>query len=95
MIAKLGDFGIAKDQIDKTSSKAVSIAGTAPYMAPEKFLGLKYGRAADIWAIGLVLYEMLSGGKKAFDDDDYLVLYHKITNRDPDPLPIFVDKGID
>ncbi|KAG2134098.1 kinase-like domain-containing protein [Suillus clintonianus] len=40
---------------------ASSLCGTAEYMAPELIMGVKYGFAIDFWAVGVMLYEMLSG----------------------------------
>ena len=51
------DFGNAKISNGKTRT----ICGTAYYMAPEMAAGKRYGRAADWWSVGIVLYEMLHG----------------------------------
>merc|ERR1712123_57358 len=54
---KLIDFGNAKISNGKTRT----ICGTAYYMAPEMAAGKRYGRAADWWSVGIILYEMLHG----------------------------------
>jgi len=51
------DFGNAKVSNGKTRT----ICGTAYYMAPEMAHGKRYGRAADWWSFGIILYEMLQG----------------------------------
>ena len=56
---KLTDFGLAKDV--SVSKKASSICGTAEYMAPEVLLGKDYGSAVDMWSMGVLIYEMLTG----------------------------------
>eukprot|EP00930_Biecheleria_cincta_P054902 TRINITY_DN41291_c0_g1_i1.p1 TRINITY_DN41291_c0_g1~~TRINITY_DN41291_c0_g1_i1.p1 ORF type:complete len:1058 (+),score=253.90 TRINITY_DN41291_c0_g1_i1:107-3280(+) len=56
--AKIGDFGIAK-AIEK-SVETRSIIGTPSYFAPEVCNGEAYGNKVDIWAMGVVLYEMLA-----------------------------------
>jgi len=78
---KVLDFGLAKALSDETpasrqsNSPTLSVAatqagiilGTAAYMAPEQAKGMEVDRRADIWAFGVVLYEMLSG-KHMFDE---------------------------
>ncbi|KAJ1627810.1 kinase-like domain-containing protein [Pavlovales sp. CCMP2436] len=56
---KLGDFGVSR-QLSETLSLAQTICGTPYYLAPELVRGLEYSRPADIWAIGCVLYEMIT-----------------------------------
>lgn len=57
---KLGDFGISK-QLDNTLALAVTQCGTTAYMSPERIKGANYGYDADIWAMGLIILEMVSG----------------------------------
>ena len=81
---KVLDFGLAKamDLPDPSSANAMNsptltvrgtqmgvIVGTAAYMAPEQARGKAVDRRADIWAFGVVLYEMLTG-RQAFKGDD-------------------------
>ena len=81
---KVLDFGLAKAfdpaatvSIDSLSSPTISqhgtqfglVLGTAAYMAPEQAKGRSVDRRADIWAFGVVVYEMLSG-RRLFEGDD-------------------------
>ena len=81
---KVLDFGLAKAfdpaatvSVDSLSSPTISqhgtqlgvVLGTAAYMAPEQAKGRSVDRRADIWAFGVVLYEMLSG-RRLFEGDD-------------------------
>jgi serine/threonine protein kinase len=50
------DFGIAK--ISRTST---TFCGTCEYMAPEVVLGDKYDKSADLWSLGVLLYEFIEG----------------------------------
>ncbi len=59
-LVKVTDFGIAKI-FDGSQVSASVIAGTPPYMAPEQIMGSQLGPATDIYALGVVLYEMLAG----------------------------------
>ena len=60
---KLADFGIAKAMIGQTSqiTQAGSVLGTAAYLAPEQASGAEVGPAADLYGLGVVAYQLLSG----------------------------------
>jgi len=61
--AKLGDFGIAKVGDDTDLTEIGSIVGTAPYLAPERLHGEPATTASDLYALGVLLYEALSGAR--------------------------------
>ena len=58
--AYLSDFGLAKS-IDESGASAASVVGTAAYMSPEQWRGEAVGPAADIYSLGCVLYEAVTG----------------------------------
>ena len=60
-LVKVTDFGIAKAVSGTRLSATGTLVGTLPYMAPEQWLGEPAAFANDIWAVGCVLYELLSG----------------------------------
>jgi eukaryotic-like serine/threonine-protein kinase len=61
-VVKLADFGIAKAVSEESSITQVgSVLGTAAYLAPEQAAGEKAGPAADLYALGVVTYQFLSG----------------------------------
>ncbi len=60
---KLADFGIAKrfDDLDASVTSVGTVIGTPRYLAPEQALGLPVTPATDVYAMGIVLFEMLTG----------------------------------
>ena len=86
---KVTDFGIAKvlDRPDGSSATALgSIIGTPAYMAPEQCLGQDLSPATDVFALGVVLYELLSGFPPFVHDQNPLVTLQAHAFSDPVPL---------
>ncbi len=81
---RITDFGIARIQASsKTATGAV--LGTPAYMSPEQVNGKKVDGRADIFSLGVTLYEMLTG-EKPFAADSIAALLYRIANVDhPDP----------
>ncbi|XP_074632365.1 serine/threonine-protein kinase Nek9-like isoform X1 [Acropora palmata] len=75
-LVKLGDFGIATI-LKGSEDMAESVVGTPYYMSPEIIQGQKYNQKSDMWALGCVLYEMLTL-KKVFDATNPLRLVSDI-----------------
>jgi DNA-binding beta-propeller fold protein YncE/predicted Ser/Thr protein kinase len=59
--AYLSDFGLAKALDESGASSSASVVGTAQYMSPEQWQGDPVGPAADVYSLGCVLYEALTG----------------------------------
>ena len=68
---KLGDFGVARIMSHTTNATKT---GTPYYMAPEVFKSERYGKEADIYSLGLVLYWLLNNRKLPFEPTDHLSL---------------------
>ncbi|EFP04036.1 hypothetical protein CRE_27685 [Caenorhabditis remanei] len=58
---KLTDFGLSKSNVPRGELTS-TFCGTMEYMAPEIFSQAAYGHSIDIWALGVVMYDMLTGG---------------------------------
>jgi Tol biopolymer transport system component/serine/threonine protein kinase len=106
--AKLLDFGLAKLRGHGELPMAASLAptgvpsssltvagtiiGTLPYMAPEQLEGKPADARTDIWALGTILYEMVTG-RRAFAGDSQASLIASIISVDPPPLSSAVKKA--
>ena len=82
---KLLDFGLAYLLAHgSTHSPRLPTAGSPAYMAPEQWRAEPQDERTDIWAAGLVLYEMLTG-KRLLRNDDFLTMYARVTSDEPLP----------
>ncbi|MDP9236728.1 MAG: AAA family ATPase, partial [Chloroflexota bacterium] len=80
--AKLGDFGLATAADRSRLTLAGAVVGTAAYMAPEQAHGQPADARSDLYALGCVLYEMLTG-RPPFSGDDALAIISQHTNTVP------------
>lgn len=79
------DFGLAKGRGAPTLTRAGVNPGTVAYMSPEQIQGEAVDSRTDIWALGVVLYEMIAGQAPFRGEDDHSRTY-AILNQDPQPL---------
>ena len=80
-LVKVLDFGIAKlESLESAETRTGTIMGTPAYLAPEQARGEKaVDHRADIYGLGAVLYELLSGGKPHPGDSHNAILHHVCT----------------
>jgi eukaryotic-like serine/threonine-protein kinase len=93
---KVTDFGIARAAASSTMTRTGHILGTAHYISPEQAMGEPVGPASDLYSLGIVLYEMLTG-ELPFDADTPLGIAMKHVNghlRQPKELNPAVPDGI-
>jgi len=88
---KILDFGVAKLEEGAELTKMGSTVGTAAYMSPEQATGRDVDVRSDLWSLGIVMYEMLAGGKP-FDAGYDQALLYSILN---EPPPQIADKATD
>lgn len=81
---RIMDFGIARTVAD-IGGKKKFLAGTPRYMAPEQIMNREVDPRTDVWAIGVICYEMLTGGRP-FEQADFNALKGAITSSSPTPL---------
>jgi len=91
-IIKIGDFGISK-ALDKTTMAATAMIGTPYYLSPEMVEGKSYSTKADIWALGVILYQ-LCALKLPFDANSLPVLALKILKGSFPPIPAQYSKDL-
>lgn len=101
--AKVLDFGLAvrtnPAAVDHKTLDAMprettaGLAGTMAYMAPEQLRGGESGPRSDIWAFGVVLYEMASG-QRPFQGENFYRLCMSILQEAPPPLPARIPPGL-
>ena len=72
---KLVDFGLAKVGFSSSLTGATSYVGTTEYLSPEMILKKGHGQSVDWWALGMLLYEMLTGLPPWYSEEKQEVLY--------------------
>ena len=84
---KVTDFGIAKAD-DSQMTEAGSILGTAQYLAPEQAKGEPVDERTDLYSVGVVLYEMLTGGVPFRGDSAVTVALKHVNEQPPEPAEL-------
>jgi len=95
---KVLDFGIAKVTANDLAGQPAltrfgSVFGTPEYMSPEQAMGTTVDHRADLYALGVLLYEMLAG-ETPFHDDDLMALLARQMTAPPPPLPASVPPAL-
>lgn len=89
-LCKVLDFGIAKwsrdddeTKIDQLETQAGTVFGTPRYMSPEQAQGIPLDARSDLYSLGVLLYQMLSGRAPFVDDDAVVVMARHIKDEPP------------
>ncbi|HEY5951198.1 MAG TPA: serine/threonine-protein kinase [Kofleriaceae bacterium] len=83
---KLADFGIAKET--RVATLSGSMHGTVTYMAPEQCRGHAFDRRADIFSLGVILYELATGTRLFWADNDVASLHRVLAGTVPRPRKV-------
>ena len=95
-LVKILDFGIAKLESATKLTREGTTMGTVAYVSPEQATGAEAGPETDVWATGVILYEMLAG-RKPFTGEHEAALIYGIVHEEHPPLPdevVGADTGI-
>lgn len=96
--AKVMDFGIARSL--ESTTLTTSVLGTPAYMAPEQAEGKPVDHRTDIYALGLILYELLTGSTAFSGETPAAVVYKQVHDTPASPraleatIPDYIEKGI-
>jgi hypothetical protein len=84
-LLKIGDFGIAKSETDENLTRTGALFGTPAYMSPEQALGKQVDSRSDLFACGIILYELLAGDNP-YQAESASAALLKVSRADPPPL---------
>lgn len=84
-LVKILDFGLAKLTGSKSITRPGTMLGTTTYISPEQILGGEVDARADVWSLGVVMYEMLTG-KPPFRAEFEPAIIYAILHETPEPL---------
>ena len=82
------DFGLATITGEEKLTKTGSTLGTVGYMAPEQIEGKNIDQRSDLFSVGVILYEMLTG-RRPFEGDNDAAVVRAITSSNPEPIARF------
>ncbi len=88
---KIADWGLSRVMKSSIFSEGLAKGGTTLYMAPEQILNEKVDERTDVWQLGAIFYEMVTG-KTPFEAENEIALSKKILEQEP--IPIKNDKQI-
>ncbi|MBI5179326.1 MAG: serine/threonine protein kinase [Nitrospinae bacterium] len=83
-VPKIADFGLARLS-NSTLTTTGTVLGTPSYMAPEQIRGRKVDGRADLFALGVIFYEMLTG-EKPYGGDSITSVIYRVVNEEPIPV---------
>jgi serine/threonine protein kinase len=83
--AKIMDFGLAKSLGGSLLTQSGTTIGTVAYMSPEQVRGVEVDPRTDIWSLGAVLYEMVTGERPFRSDYEQAVIY-QVLNETPESV---------
>jgi eukaryotic-like serine/threonine-protein kinase len=89
-VVKIVDFGLARVVASASATQSISLTGTLPYMAPEQITGEPIDQRSDVWALGVVLVQMITGSHP-FVRPNTAAMTFAILNQPPSALDAVPD----
>jgi beta-lactam-binding protein with PASTA domain len=87
-VVKVADFGLSRALAESRATQANVLMGTAAYLAPEQVQGETVDHRADIYALGIVMFEMLTGKLPFGGDSPVVVAYKRVAEDVPSAMSI-------
>jgi serine/threonine-protein kinase len=84
-VVKVADFGLARAYADGTATQAGAVTGTVQYLAPEQIRGEPADPRSDLYSLGIVAYELLTGRLPFTGETAMAIAYKHLSDRVPPP----------
>lgn len=89
---KIMDLGLAKTNVFATMTRLGTSVGTLAYMSPQQAVGMPLDESSDVYSLGVIGYELLSGGTLPVSGDNDMAFVYNIFNQKPEPVSVYNDK---
>jgi eukaryotic-like serine/threonine-protein kinase len=96
-VAKVADFGLARAYADGTATRAGAVTGTVQYLAPEQIRGEPADPRTDLYSVGILAYELVTGRLPFTGETSMAIAYKHLSERVPPPSRLVSDlpRGLD
>jgi eukaryotic-like serine/threonine-protein kinase len=96
-VAKVADFGLARAYADATATRAGAVTGTVQYLAPEQIRGEPADPRTDLYSVGILAYELVTGRLPFTGETSMAIAYKHLSERVPPPSRLIPDlpRGLD